>query len=332
MIVDIRGLKVLDRIQATMADEIEAMNDIIRSSLHTNHDLVNTIVCNYLKTKGKQIRPILVLLSARMFGKINRRVLYCAAALEMLHNATLIHDDVIDLTHTRRGEETINAVWGNHIAVLVGDLFVSRALETGVKSENLEVVKTISDLGAELSLGEIDQLFVARSHTLSEESYYKIIDRKTASLFKGCIRMGAQAMGVPEEDYSNLEKYAGLLGEAFQIRDDIFDYFPSDDIGKPSGHDLVEGKVTLPLLYALEHGPAEESKKMKVLLTAEEELDSAQIGALQEFAIRNGGVEYAREEMIRLKEEARRYLEHYPDSESRKDFEDIFRYIIERTF
>lgn len=327
-----RKLKVLDRIQASMSGEIEAMNAIINSALHTNHSIVNTITANYLKTKGKQIRPILVMLSAGMFGGVNEKVLYCAAALEMLHNATLIHDDVIDQTSLRRGNETVNAVWGNHVAVLVGDLFVSKALETGIRSGSLDVIRTISDLGAELSMGEMDQLFIARGHVLSRKAYFDMIDRKTASLFMGCIRMGAQATGTPEEEFRPLEIYARLLGEAFQIRDDIFDYFPSDDIGKPSGHDLLEGKVTLPLLYALETGPADEAAEMKEILLREEEPDKAQIRILQDFAIRNGGIDAARREMERLREEGRQYICRYPDSASRRDFEDIFEYIIERKY
>lgn len=327
-----RKLKVLDRIQASMSGEIEAMNAIINSALHTDHSIVNTITANYLKTKGKQIRPILVMLSAGIFGGVKEKVLYCAAALEMLHNATLIHDDVIDQTSLRRGNETVNAVWGNHVAVLVGDLFVSKALETGIRSGSLDVIRTISDLGAELSMGEMDQLFIARGHVLSRKAYFDMIDRKTASLFMGCIRMGAQATGTPEEEFRPLEMYARLLGEAFQIRDDIFDYFPSDDIGKPSGHDLLEGKVTLPLLYALETGPAEEAAEMKEILLREEEPDKDQIRILQDFAIRNGGIDAARREMERLREEGRQYICRYPDSASRRDFEDIFEYIIERKY
>lgn len=332
MQTDSRKLKVLDRIQSSMTEEIEAMNGIIRAALHTDHEIVNRINENYLKTKGKQIRPILVMLSARMFGGVSERVLYCAAALEMLHNATLIHDDVIDQTTLRRGNETINAVWGNHVAVLVGDLFVSKALETGIKSESLDVITTISNLGAELSMGEMDQLFIARGHVLSRKAYFDMIDRKTASLFMGCVRMGAQATGTPEHEYLPLERYARLLGEAFQIRDDIFDYFPSDDIGKPSGHDLLEGKVTLPILYALETAPEEESARMRQLLIETDELSPSQIAMLQEFAIRNGGIDAARREMVRLQEEAKPLLEQYPASASRRDFEEIFDYIIERNY
>lgn len=329
---DPRKLKVLDVIQQRMMSDIEAMNRIIRDSLHTNHSVVNHIVDNYLKVKGKQIRPILVMLSARMFGGVDEKVLYCAASLEMLHNATLIHDDVVDETLLRRGEPTINAVWGNHIAVLTGDLFVSRALATGIRTGNLKVIETISSLGAELSMGEMDQMFLARDHVLNIQAYYEMIFRKTASLFMGCVRMGAQARDVGPEEFEPLEKYARLLGEAFQIRDDIFDYFPSDDIGKPSGHDLLEGKVTLPLLYALEHAPAEESERMRSLLKREEGLGAEEIKTLQEFAIARGGIDFARDEMCRLREEGMKYLNVYPDSDSKRDFQLIFDYIIERNY
>lgn len=324
-------LKVLDKIQRSMAQEVEAMNGIIRSALHTDHALVNSIIDNYLKTKGKQIRPILVMLSARMFGAISERVLYAAASLEMLHNATLIHDDVVDQTPLRRGEPTINAVWGNHLAVLSGDIFVSKALSTGIRTGSLEILDSLSALGTELSLGEMDQLFNARGHDLSEASYFKMIERKTASLFVGCVRIGAQAVGAGEEDFRPLEEYARQLGRAFQIRDDIFDYFPSDDIGKPSGHDLLEGKVTLPLIAALHSAPREEAGPMEQLLNSDRELTPSDIKTLHDFAKRHGGIEYAYRKMEELREEAMKIIAPYPDSASKRDFEEIFDYIILRS-
>lgn len=325
-----RKLKVLDEIQSTMSSEVEAMNEIIRSQLHTNHTLVNSIIDNYLKTKGKQIRPILVMLSARMFGEITDRVLYAAASLEMLHNATLIHDDVVDQTPIRRGKPTINSVWGNHLAVLSGDIFVSKALEAGIHTGDLEILQSLSDLGTELSLGEMDQIFNARGHNLTDEAYYSMIDRKTASLFVGCVRIGAQAVGASEEEFTPLQKYARLLGTAFQIRDDIFDYFPSDDIGKPTGHDLLEGKVTLPLLYALRKAPEERAAKMKELLLTDEELTAEEIKTLHDFAKEYHGIEHSYEEMRRLRREAMGYIDCYPDSESKRYFKEIFDFIIER--
>lgn len=329
---DRKKLKVLDDIQATMAADIAAMNSLISHELHTDHAPVNHIIDTYLVTKGKQIRPILVILAARLFGKVDENVLYSAASLEMLHNATLIHDDVVDQTPVRRGRPTINAVWDNHLAVLSGDIFVSKALSMGIKTGNLKILESLSDLGTELSLGEMDQIFNARGHNLSEEAYFDMIERKTASLFIGCVKIGAQAVGASEKEYKPLEEYAKRLGRAFQIRDDIFDYFPSDDIGKPTGHDLLEGKVTLPLLIALGKAPQDEAFRMTELLRSDEELSPVQIKTLQDFAKKHGGIEGAINKMEQLREEAIKYLDLYPDSESKKSFRDIFNYIIERTY
>lgn len=325
-------MKVLDEIQSSFKEELEAMNAIIADLLHTGHTLVNRIIDNYLKTKGKQIRPLLVLLSARMFGEIDSKVLYAAASLEMLHNATLIHDDVVDQTPLRRGKLTINAVWGNHLAVLSGDIFVSKALEAGIRTGNLSLLRSLSDLGTELSLGEMDQIFNARGHNMAEEAYFNMIERKTASLFVGCVRIGAQAVGVAEEVFAPLEEYARRLGRAFQIRDDIFDYYPSDEVGKPTGHDLLEGKVTLPIIKALDNAPAEVSTRMRAILTKEGELDASDIATLHDFAKEYGGIEAARDEMKRLRSEALGFIKDYPDSESKKRFEEIFDYIINRTY
>ena len=330
--VKTRKIGVLDEIQASMSAEISAMNDIIHHILSTDHDLVNNIIENYLKIKGKQIRPILVMLSARMFGNISESVLYAAASLEMLHNATLIHDDVVDQTPLRRGRPTVNAVWGNHLAVLSGDIFVSKALANAVKTRSLVIIDSLSALGTELSLGEMDQLFNARSHVLSKEAYFKTIERKTASLFMGCIRIGAQAVGTSEEQYASLVDFARCLGLAFQIRDDIFDYFPSDDIGKPSGHDLLEGKVTLPILCALDAVSGAKADEVKEWLMDDEELTPEKIRKIQDFAIQNGGIEMAKEEMRRLQKEGMTYLSRYPDSQSKRDFERIFNFIIDRTY
>lgn len=323
---------MLDDIQATLKEEISAMNRIISDALHTEHTLVNSIVDNYLETKGKQIRPLLVMLAAKMFGDVNDNVLHAAASVEMLHNATLIHDDVVDDTSLRRGNPTLNAIWGNHIAVLSGDLFVSKALATGVKTGSIAILQALSDLGTDLSLGEMDQLFNARGHNLDEKSYLEMIRRKTASLFSGCVRVGAQAVGTPEDELRPLERYANLLGLAFQIRDDIFDYFPSKEIGKPTGNDLLEGKVTLPLIHALKTGPKDEADEMLALLTSDKVLSAEDIEHLQAFARANGGIEYAVEQMRRLQREGEEILAVYPDSASKRSFQDIFRFIIERSY
>ena len=305
------------------------MNAIIHQSLYTPNELMNQVVTNYLTVKGKQIRPIMVILSAGLFGNVNQHVLHAGAALEMLHNASLIHDDVVDATTLRRGRSTVNSIWGNHIAVLVGDYFVSNALAAGIRTNNIEIISALSELGKELSLGEIDQICNARDHHFDEQSYLSMIRKKTASLFMNCAKMGAEAAGASLEEYAPLVDYAELLGLCFQIKDDIFDYSDNQEIGKPTGNDLREGKVTMPLLYALNNAPADKAEPMKDLLRRGN-LSDEEIATLIEFANNNGGIEYSYSRMAEMQEEAERYLDVYPDSDWEQSFRDLFGYIISR--
>ncbi|MDE7380847.1 MAG: polyprenyl synthetase family protein [Muribaculaceae bacterium] len=319
----------LDNIQRRLAEPLEQMNRIIRESLATPNALMNEVVVNYLRTKGKQIRPILVMLAANFFGEVNNEVLHAGAALEMLHNASLIHDDIVDETDTRRGNPTINAIWGNHIAVLVGDFFVSNALAAGIRTGHLSIISALSALGQELSLGEVDQICNAREHHFDKESYYSAIRKKTASLFMNCVRMGAEAVGASEEKIIPMEEYACLLGLCFQIKDDIFDYFDDSKIGKPTGNDLREGKMTLPLLHALEVAPPEESTAMKDLIIRGD-FSEAEIHTLIDFAKQHGGIEYSFDMMREMQQKADAIIATYPDSEWKDSFREIFDYIISR--
>lgn len=323
-------MPTLDKIQNILSDELREMNEIINESLSTSNALMNNVVQSYLRTKGKQIRPILVILSAKMFGEVNPHVLHAGAALEMLHNASLIHDDIVDETTLRRGLPTVNAVWGNHIAVLVGDFFVSKALAAAIRTGHISIIAALSALGVELSLGEVDQICNARDHHFDEESYFSMIRKKTASLFMNCVRMGAEAVDAPEEEIRPLVDYAELLGLCFQIKDDIFDYFPSEEIGKPTGNDLLEGKVTLPLLHALQVAPAEKADEMKALI-CRGDLTAREIEYLQEFARNYGGIDYAFEVMRSMQRKGEEILSRYPDSPSKVGFSEIFEFIISRT-
>lgn len=319
-----------ENIRNRLGEELGRMNDIITESLATTNELMNRVVTGYLSIKGKQIRPILVILSAKFFGKVTEDTLYAGASLEMLHNASLIHDDIVDDTRLRRGEATINAVEGNHLAVLIGDFFVSNALAAGIHTGRISVIKALSELGCELSLGEVDQICNVRRHDFSEESYLEMIRKKTASLFMHCVRMGAQTAGASEDELDPMVEYAELLGLCFQIRDDIFDYYDDPVIGKPTGNDLREGKVTLPLLYALRHAPdKEEAEKMKAMI-CRGDLSAEEIARLVEFAKNNGGIDYAYEFMASLREKASGLLLQYPESEWRDAFDSLFEYIITR--
>lgn len=320
----------LAEIQSRLHPELSQMNEIIRKGLETSNKLMNRVVTSYLESKGKQVRPIMVILSAGMFGGVNEHVLHAGAALEMLHNASLIHDDVVDETTLRRGRKTINSEWSNQIAVLVGDFFVSNALAAGIKTGNLSIISAISALGCELSLGEIDQICNARDHRFNEESYFSMISKKTASLFINCVRMGAEASGASQEEFAPMLKFAELFGLCFQIRDDIFDYFDNSQIGKPTGNDLREGKVTLPLIYALNNAPEEAARPMKELLRRGD-LSNEEISSLISFAKENGGIAYSEEVMERMRRDAMEIISRYPDTRWRQSFIDIFSFIISRT-
>lgn len=316
-------------IRNLLAPELDRMNGIIRDALHAGNHLMDSIVSYYLDVKGKQIRPIMVLLSARMFAPVNDHVLHAGAALEMLHNASLIHDDIVDDTMLRRSRPTLNSKWGNHIAVLVGDFFVSNALAVGIATDNIEIISTLSALGRELSLGEINQICNVREHHFDEQSYFNMIGQKTASLFTCCAKMGAEAVGVSKKEYEPLMEFAQILGMCFQIKDDVFDYFPNPEIGKPTGNDLREGKVTLPLLYAVNHAPEAEAADIRNLLM-KPQLSSEEIDRCLKFAIDNGGMEYARQTMRRLCDKATAILDVYPRSEAREALKVLLLHIIDR--
>ncbi len=322
-------MTIFNDIQRSLAPELSLLNESISSSLKTSNSLMNGIVENYLKTKGKQIRPILVILSAKMLGEINPKTILGAAAIEMLHNASLIHDDVVDDADMRRGISTINSVWDNRIAVLIGDYFVASALNHAVKTSDIRIVDTISTIGQTLSLGEINQIEKARGHNLKESAYIEIISQKTASLFEACVRIGAYSVNAPEKELASLVEFAHLFGLCFQIRDDIFDYFEADEVGKPTGNDLREGKVTLPLLHALSLTSHPQQAEMLELI-AGDELDCDSITRLIQYAKDAGGIDYAYAYMNTLREKAAKIMEQLPDSPEKETFMKMFDFIIMR--
>ena len=319
----------LEHIQEQLRPELDAMNDIITSTLSSNSELTNGIVTTYLKSKGKLLRPIVTLLSAKFFGGINKKALQGAAALEMLHNASLIHDDVIDEATERRGLPTINNVWSNHVAVLVGDFFVTGALRCGVATGDGRILGALADMGRDLSLGEIDQVDIARHRSIDEATYMEIIRAKTASLFECCAVVGGYANDAPQTTIDELRRFARLLGICFQIKDDTFDYYNDPIIGKPTGNDLREGKVTLPLIYALKRTDLPEHDAMLALVN-KDTLTGEDIDCLIEFAKRAGGIDYAYEVMQRLRDEANGVLSPYSPHETVDQFREIFDYVIER--
>lgn len=322
-------MSALEDIRHSIAPELSLLNERIDAALSSPNELMNRIIHGYLTTKGKLIRPILVILTAKHFGQVNERVIASAAAVEMLHNASLIHDDVIDDSQLRRSSPTINNLWGNHIAVLVGDFFVSNALQQGQSTGDIRICQVLADLGRLLSIGEIDQIYNARHHHLSEDAYFEIISRKTASLFVSCVKMGAYSCNISDEQMKPLCDFAQLLGLCFQIKDDIFDYFEDTRIGKPFGNDLREGKITLPLLYALKSQDSRAPQMQE--LAHKDTLSSEDIATLIEFARSAGGIDYAYATMQRLRSQAMEILSTMPHTDTTDALARIFDYVIART-
>lgn len=316
-------------IQQTLAPDLKRLNDRILQALDSPNTLMNSVIHHYLEKKGKQIRPILVLLSARLLGEVNDKVVGGATAVELLHNASLIHDDVVDDTVTRRGSATINGLWDNHLAVLVGDFFLSNALLQGADTNDIRIIHSISNLGRLLSIGELDEIYNARYNALDEPTYLNIIYRKTASLFVSCVEVGAYGVDVDDDRLDTLREYARLLGLCFQIKDDIFDYFSDEKIGKPTGNDLREGKVTLPLIHALEDTTHPRHHEM-VALARKDSLSTEEVATLIDFAIAGGGIEYASATMRSMRDEAVALLSRFPQSDITDALTALLDYIIDR--
>lgn len=307
----------LESIIQIITPELTLLNERIREKLTTSNPLMNQVIDTFLQNKGKQLRPIILLLTTKMFGDINDKTISAAAAVEILHNASLIHDDVVDNSMMRRNAPSVNAVWDNHIAVLIGDFFVSTAMQLAISTGSVDIIDSLCVLGRTLSIGELDQIYNARYHQLSEKAYLKIIDYKTASLFVACAKMGCHSLGVRGARLDAVTRFADLLGLCFQMRDDVFDYFPDEKVGKPTGNDLKEGKITLPLLYALSDTSLPRHKEMKEL-SEKPELNDREIRTLINYAIDHGGIDYTYRRMHELRDQAARVLEEMPDNEARQ--------------
>ena len=305
------------------------LNRIISESLRSDNAMMEHIVREFLKFKVKHIRPILSILTGRLFGGNTDTIIKAAASIELLHNASLIHDDVIDESAERRGRPTINRTWDNHIAVLVGDFFVSSALICAVTSGEQRGIQEMANSARMLSLGEISQLDNTRKHFVSEQSYYDTIRCKTAALFCSCVEVGGYAANANEKRLARIVKYAELFGLCFQIKDDIFDYYNDPVIGKPTGNDLREGKRTLPLIHVLANDNAPGVDELRAL-SEKSHLNADEIDTLIRYAKDNGGIEYAEQKMYELRDEAFAILDEFEPTSEIQAFKDLFSFVIER--
>ena len=274
-----------------------------------------TYIGQYLQSGGgKRLRPILVLLCGKLFGETNPGLVRMAAVVEMIHTATLVHDDVIDMAKTRRGRPSINVVWGNHVSVLAGDWLYMQAFQAALRERNFAVLDLLINLTQMMVEGELLQLERIGKIAVTEADYMELIDRKTASLFSACARLGAMSSGAEEARETRLGEYAWNLGIAFQLIDDVLDFTSREKIlGKPVGNDLREGKVTLPLIYALESAESEERKLVETVL-ADGNYDQVPFGKILHILHRYGGIERAQERAQAFTEKARSIISEFPDS------------------
>lgn len=287
-----------------MADFIELFNEAFSHS-----DGMLAEVLDHIKHKaGKRMRPMLILLMAKNFGVVTDVTLNAAVGLESLHTASLVHDDVVDESSERRGQPSVNKVFDNKVAVLVGDYILSTALLHVSRTHSETIVRYLSELGQTLSEGEILQLTSNKNEEISEQTYYNIIKRKTAALFEACSAIGAESSGASAEDVVLAKKFGQGLGIIFQIRDDIFDYYDSADIGKPTGNDMAEGKLTLPVIYALSSTHDEEMLRLAQKVKSGT-VNHDEIGRLVAFTKEKGGIEYAEKRMWDFHRECQRFID-----------------------
>lgn len=320
----------LSLIKQPIEREFSEFTDLFNQSLTHGDRLLSEVLAHIRQRGGKRMRPILTLLIAKSYGGVTRVTQNAAIGLELLHTASLVHDDVVDESGERRGQASVNATYNNKAAVLVGDFILSTALLHVSYTNVQRIVENLAELGRTLASGELLQLWNISNKEISEDIYYEVIKQKTAVLFESCAAIGALSAGASDEEVRRASQFGQNLGIMFQIRDDIFDYYDSKEIGKPTGNDMAEGKLTLPVIYALNHSPYESminlAKKVKAGT-----INSDEIAVLVEFTKQQGGIDYAEKRMEDFHAEALKYLdESIPDPEIRQSLMAYLEYIIKR--
>ena len=313
----------------------EDLNDFIalfNESLTHTDGLLGTVLAHIRQRGGKRMRPMLILLTAKNFGQVSRVTQNAAVGLELLHTASLVHDDVVDESKERRGQASVNATYDNKVAVLVGDYILSTALLRVSLTDNQKIIQLLAELGRTLAAGEILQLSNISNQEISEDVYYQIINNKTAALFEACAKIGALSAGATDEEIAAAAKFGQNIGIIFQIRDDIFDYFDSKEIGKPTGNDMVEGKLTLPVIYALNHSNYESMQTLARKVKAGT-INADEIAVLVEFTKQQGGIEYAERRMEEIAAESRVFIDQYVKEKAVKEALTAYlEYVIQRNY
>ena len=316
-------------IKSPIAAELDDFKKLFDTSLTSSNFLLNEVISHIRQKNGKMMRPMLLLLMAKLYGTVCPETLHAAVSLELLHTASLVHDDVVDESTERRGQLSVNAIYNNKVAVLVGDYLLATSLVQVGKTHNYAIIDVVSRLGQNLSEGELLQLSNVSNLQFSEEIYFDVICKKTAVLFAACTKAGALSVGVTDEQAEFARLFGEYIGLCFQIKDDIFDYYDSKEIGKPTGNDMLEGKLTLPVLYALNttKDKAAEEIAMKV---KEGTATSDEIARLIEFAKQQGGIEYATQATLAYKKKALLLLASLPDSDVKIGLTAYLDYVIDR--
>ena len=309
---------------------MEEFEGRFRSSMRSEVALLDKITHYIVKRKGKQMRPLFVFLTAKMLSGTNDQTYRAATLIELLHTATLVHDDVVDDADKRRGFFSINALWKNKVAVLVGDYLLSRGLLLAVKHKDYHLLEITSNAVQEMSEGELLQMEKARKLDITEEVYFNIIRQKTASLIASCCASGAASVSEDKQVIEQMRLFGETVGIAFQIRDDLFDYGSSKDIGKPTGIDIKEKKMTLPLIYALNNSDRSE-KRFIINTIKNHNTDDKRVGKVIDMVRDKGGIDYTVNRMKEYQQKALAMLESYPDNEARKSLVDLVNFVIDRT-
>ena len=292
--------------------------------------LLNTITHYIIKRKGKQMRPMFVFLSAGLCGEVNESTFRAASLIELLHTATLVHDDVVDDSNLRRGFFSLNALWKNKIAVLVGDYLLSSGLLLALEQDEFQLLKIVSSAVREMSEGELLQIEKARNLDIREDIYFEIIRKKTATLIASCCACGASSVNVSKELVQSMWAFGEHAGIAFQIKDDLFDYERNNATGKPNGTDIRDQKMTLPLIYLLNHADFME-KRWIINTVKSHHDDAAMVSKLISKVVERGGIDYAREKMLEYRRKSLEILQAFPDNKYRKSLEQLVMFTTERT-
>ncbi len=313
-----------------ISEELVQFEGHFREAVKSRVALLDRIMQYIVKRKGKQLRPMFVLLSARLGGEVNDSTYRAASLVELLHTATLVHDDVVDDAMERRGFFSINALWKNKIAVLVGDYLLSKGLLLSLNNKDHEVLRILSEAVRLMSEGELLQIEKARKLNLKESIYYEIINGKTASLLASACAAGASTTFTDPQDIEKMRLFGEKVGMAFQIKDDLFDY-GSEDIGKPTGNDIKEKKLTLPLIYTLNQCNADIRRKI-IYIIKNENTQKDKVKFVIDSVIATGGITYATQKMFAFRDEALEILHQFPDSPFREALEELVRYTTDRNY